>query len=102
MKRRFRYDKDLEKVVEIFDHNQTARKSGPFFMPDLNSAYKEGGFTSPIDGQFITSRSQLAEHNRKHGVRQNGDFRSSELVNKENARVEKIRRASENKDFKWN
>lgn len=45
-----------------------------FLLPDLNVAYN-GGFVSPIDGQFISSRAQLREHNKRHGVMQTGDIR---------------------------
>jgi hypothetical protein len=45
----------------------------PRVMSDLSSVYPEGGFKSPVDGTFITSRSQLAAHNRRHGVRQCGE-----------------------------
>lgn len=100
MRQRYRYDKDLNQVVEI-EMDTAARESGPFVLPDLDRAYKGGGFTSPIDGQFITSRSQLEAHNRKHGVRQNGDFKPGELINKEKKRVDAIRRASSDKDFTW-
>jgi len=31
-------------------------------------------FQSPIDGQIISSRSQLAKHNRKHGVTNSADY----------------------------
>lgn len=37
-----------------------------YFMPDLAE------FTSPINYERITSRSQLREHERRHGVRQVG------------------------------
>jgi hypothetical protein len=45
----------------------------PRVMGDLSAVYPEGGFRSPVDGSFITSRSQLAAHNKKHGVRQCGE-----------------------------
>ena len=45
----------------------------PRVMGDLSSIYPEGGFKSSVDGTFITSRSQLAAHNKKHGVRQCGE-----------------------------
>ena len=39
----------------------------PVLMLDI------GEFRSPIDGKLISSRSQLAEHNRRHGVIQVGN-----------------------------
>lgn len=44
---------------------------GPYVMPDINAA--GGEFVSPIDGQLISSRSQLRAHNRRHGVDQAGN-----------------------------
>lgn len=34
-------------------------------------------FVSPIDGKEISSRSQLREHERRHGVRQCGELKSA-------------------------
>ena len=48
------------------------------FLPDLDRAYG-GGFESPIDGTYITSRSQLREHNKRHNVIQTGDVRGQQL-----------------------
>lgn len=42
-----------------------------------NSAYVQGdieSFKSPIDGEVITTRKQLAEHNRRHGVTDSRDY----------------------------
>lgn len=47
---------------------------GPYVMPDLSSAYKEGGFQSPCDGTWIDSRSSLREHNKRNGVIHAGDM----------------------------
>lgn len=41
---------------------------GPTFVPDI------APFVSPIDRSEITSRSQLREHERRHGVRQCGEL----------------------------
>jgi hypothetical protein len=64
------------------------RVAGPAILPDISTAYKDGGFKSPIDGEFITSRSQLRAHERKHNVRQAGDFRKGELIGREKAKHE--------------
>lgn len=40
-------------------------------MPDVSP------FVSPIDRSEITSRSQLREHERRHGVRQCGELKTS-------------------------
>lgn len=99
MRARYRYDKTTDELVEIRD-DEPRPQSGAFVMPDLDQAYG-GGFTSPIDGSFITSRSQLAEHNRKHNVRQAGDFKRGELIQMENKRVEAQRAVAAKEYFKW-
>lgn len=67
-------------------------RGGPMVMGDLDRAYaKDGGIVSPIDGTLITSRSQLRAHEKKHGVRQMGDYKPGELIAKENRRVERGR-----------
>lgn len=43
----------------------------PFFMADINP------FVSPIDRSEITSRSQLREHEKRHGVRQCGELKTA-------------------------
>ncbi len=43
-----------------------------FFMPDVTP------FISPIDRSEITSRSQLREHERRHGVRQCGELKTAQ------------------------
>jgi hypothetical protein len=43
-------------------------------------------FKSPIDGQVITSRSQLAQHNRKHGVTNSADYNGGYIERKANER----------------
>jgi hypothetical protein len=56
-----------------------------FFMRDIEQHYG-APIISPIDGTAITSRSQLREHNIRHNVRQNGDYRPGEVVAAENKR----------------
>lgn len=80
---------------------QRNRKDAPMLLPDLDRVYG-GGFRSPIDGTFITSRSQLRRHEATHNVRQAGDFKPGELISKERARVEGIRRAAnQGATFEW-
>jgi hypothetical protein len=45
--------------------------AGPYIMPDISDA--SGTFVSPIDGSVISSRSQLRQHNIRHGVDQIGN-----------------------------
>lgn len=98
-RRRYRYDKTLKKVVEIFDEPRRAA-NGPMVLPDLDRFYN-GGFTSPIDGEFITSRSQLRAHEHRHNVRHAGDFKPGELIGEEKRRVAKSQEGLSGVDFKW-
>lgn len=81
--RRYVYDKVHDKIVEVFGERQRQSHN---ILPDLDRVYN-GGFRSPIDGEMITSRSQLRAHERKHGVRQAGDFKRGELIASEKKRV---------------
>lgn len=47
----------------------TARTSGLTIIPDISS------FKSPVDGSVISSRSSLAEHNKRNNVVQLGTDR---------------------------
>ena len=72
MRRRFRYDRDLERVVEIFDHNGEPSTTDHRFMPDIRP-FVLG------DGVEITSRSKLRAYERQHGLKQCGnDWTGSE------------------------
>lgn len=52
---------------------QTQEQKGKasYFMPDIAE------FTSPLNFERITSRSQLREHEKRHGVRQCGELKSA-------------------------
>lgn len=43
-------------------------------------------FKSPIDGQIISTRSQLEAHNRKHGVTNSSDYSNGYIERKAHAR----------------
>ena len=64
--RRYRYDKDLEKMVEIHDHNGPEHQPAHQFMRDIKP------FTTQ-DGVEITSRSKLRDYERRTGSRQVGN-----------------------------
>lgn len=64
------------------------RQDAPAVIPDLDRAY-DGGFTSPIDGEHITSRSQLRAHEQRHNVKQCGDYKPGEIVSKLKANHER-------------
>lgn len=89
-----RYELSEEDMAQRFIQN------GPMVLPDLDRVYG-GGFTSPINGEYITSRSQLRRHERSHNVRQAGDFKPRDLINVENRRVERIREKAKGASFEW-
>lgn len=63
---RYRYDKDLEKVVEIHDNNGPENPRSHQFMPDIKPFVAQ-------DGTEISSRSKLRAYERANGVKQCGD-----------------------------
>lgn len=46
-----------------------------FFLPDIKE------FVSPINGETITSRPQLREHEKRHQVRQCGELKKASDFN---------------------
>ena len=66
MRRRYRYDKELDRVVEIHDHNGPESPTFHGVMPDIKHF-------STQDGVEITSRSKLREYERRTGTRQVGN-----------------------------
>lgn len=90
-----------EVTQDDMDRRCLQADAGPTIIPDISSVYKEGGIHSPVDGSFITSRSQLRRHNATHQVRCAGDFKPGELRAKENRRVEAIRETAKGADFRW-
>ena len=57
------------------------KKYGPDILPDIEQHYG-APIISPIDGSVISSRSQLREHNIRHGVIQCGDVRGEAVRQK--------------------
>ncbi len=100
MRTRYVWDRDLEKVVEVFDHNKARKNSGPFFMRDIEQHYG-APIISPINGEHITSRSQLRAHEQRYECKQAGDFKPGELISKEKRRHEANRRAAEGGTVTW-
>ena len=78
-------------------------QNGPTVIPDISGAYKDGGFVSPVDGTFITSRAYLRRHNNTHGCRQADGIKPGDLINKEKRRVEINRQLAQRGkvDFAW-
>lgn len=97
---RYRYDPDLDQVVEVT--SEASPKSGAFlFLKDIEQHYG-APIISPINGEHITSRSQLRAHERRYECRQAGDFKPGELINAEKRRHEANRKAAEGGKIEWN
>lgn len=64
--RRYRYDPDLEAVVEVHDHNGPEVVREHRFIPDITPFVTQ-------DGTPITSRSKLREYEQRTGTRQVGN-----------------------------
>ena len=96
---RYRYDKDLQEVVEI---TEAPSQSGAFFFLKDIEQYYGAPIISPINGEVISSRSQLRAHEQRYEVRQAGDFKPGELINAEKRRREANRKAAEGGKIEWN
>ena len=57
---RWRQDRETGKLIEV--KKVRAANSGPAVHRDIEP------FVSHVDGSYISSNSQLREHNKKHGV----------------------------------
>ena len=76
-----------------------ASKRSSLPCPTVMTDIKE--FTSPIDGEVISSRSKLKAHERRHNVRQAGDFKPGEIVERENKRVAQSREQAQGVTSEW-
>lgn len=63
--RRYRFDKDLETVVEVHDHNGPEVVKAHNFVPDIRPFVTQCGTE-------ITSRSKLREYEQRTGSKQVG------------------------------
>lgn len=100
MRRRWIYDHVTGACTEVSE-DYVSRPRDHKYLPDLDSFYG-GGFKSPINGEFITSRSQLRAHEARYECKQAGDFKRGDLVGKENARLQRnLERAKGGVTFEW-
>ncbi len=100
MRQRYRYDRDLQQVVEVT--SETSPKSGAFhFLKDIDAHYG-APIVSPINGEHITSRSQLRAHEQRYGVKQCCDYRPGEVTGNQSRRLEANRKAAEGGKVTWN
>ena len=65
-RKRYRYDADLDAVVEIHDHNGPQTTVAHTFVPDIKPFVTQ-------DGTEITSRSKLRAYEARTGSRQVGN-----------------------------
>lgn len=70
MKKRYRYDQNLGKMIEVTQDVVVERK-GPYIMPDIEP-YRAVG---PEYGTLITSRSKHKEYLRRHNLIEVGNER---------------------------
>lgn len=78
----------------------SAENGGVMLLNDLDKIYG-GGFESPIDGTFITSRSHLREHNKRNGVIQTGDVRGEAFKDRVKKRMRYNPEARKANGFSW-
>ena len=77
----FVQDPETGKLVPRETRPPTPRPSAPMVMKGLEP------FKSPIDGSIISTRNQLAAHNKKHGVTNVGDYSGGYIEKKAHERV---------------
>ena len=69
---RFVADKDSGEVVNAGERKIDAKG---YVIPDIEA------FVSPVDGRVVNTRSELAVHNREHGITDSRDY-SKEFIEK--------------------
>lgn len=80
------------------EHNPPTKRSNmpcPRYMSDITP------FVSPITREVISSRSQLARHNRANGVRQCGDVSTQALIEYIDKQHAEASAPQEGVDFSW-
>lgn len=78
----FVIDKETGELVPRGTYSAAPSSNAPMIIGPLKE------FTSPIDGQRITSRPQLEAHNRTHGVTNAGDYNNGYIERKAKQRIE--------------
>lgn len=77
----FVYDPELKKMVPKTYRPPGESVNAPMVLGEISE------FKSPIDGQIITSRKQLAAHNKKHDVTHASDYSPRYIERKATERV---------------
>ena len=97
---RYRYDAE-KGWIPIGEWVERKVEASAYIMPDLDAIYGHGNFVSVIDGTNITSRSQLREHNKRHGVIQTGDVRGDEIRERTKRHMKYNPAARNDGSFSW-
>ena len=93
------YEANFEKVfgkkkavtsTKRFGGRQREGRSGVHILPDIDP------FVSPVTGETITTRSQLRQHNKEHGVTDSRDYSGSFFEKKTREREQAINGRTEN------
>jgi hypothetical protein len=72
-----------------------------FIMPDIEQFYGKP-IISPIDDSVITSRSQLREHNSRHGVAQSGELHGKrKLLQEQRMSFTRGPQSTDPRAFRW-
>ena len=99
---RFRMRWRVDGTSYVVDENAPRMRSAtPGYLPDIDRAYGGDGFKSPVDGKQLTSRSQLREHNRRHGVDQYGDVSLAQDMAATNKHYAEAETPSQGVTFEW-
>lgn len=91
------YQRQLDEIKERTASRPSKRADfgAPLVMGDITP------FQSPVDGDYITSRSKLRAHEQKHGIKQCGDFRKGEIIAKQKKRAEADAKLAEPETISW-
>lgn len=79
----FVMDPETNKLVPKEEYVRTEGVNAPMIMKPMQD------FVSPIDQSVISTRSQLAAHNKKHGVTNASDYSGGYIERKAHERVNK-------------
>ena len=72
-----------KKMIEKHSIEDQERVNAPAVRREISA------FKSPIDGSVITTRRELANHNKRHGVTNASDYSDGYIKNRAHERVDK-------------
>lgn len=73
------------KLIPANEYHRDEGQKGPLICADIEPVL------SPIDGSVITTREQLRQHNKRHGVTDSRDYSASWFEKKKNERDRVLR-----------